>query len=75
MALQPRSNRTDSRRRVFVLSTGQHEQETARLFEPLAPATAEILGHYTVEQLRLLADFLERLNEANERLIREKPRS
>jgi DNA-binding MarR family transcriptional regulator len=62
------------RRRVFVRSTGQHESETAELFAPLAAATAEILGSYTVEQLRLIAAFLERLNQANGRLIREKPR-
>ncbi|HUA48910.1 MAG TPA: MarR family transcriptional regulator [Solirubrobacteraceae bacterium] len=60
------------RRRVFVLSTGQHESETAHLYAPLAAATAEILDHYTIEQLRLIADFLERLNQANGQLIREK---
>jgi DNA-binding MarR family transcriptional regulator len=69
-----RSRDEHDRRRVFVLSTGQHESETARLFAPLAAATAQILDHYTVEQLRLIADFLDRLNEANERLIHEKPR-
>lgn len=57
------------RRRVFVLSTGQHETETARLFSPLAAASTEILDYYTDDQLALLADFLERLNAANERLI------
>lgn len=57
------------RRRVFVVSTGQHEAETARLFSPLAAATAAIMDHYDDEQLALIADFLERLNAANERLI------
>jgi DNA-binding MarR family transcriptional regulator len=57
------------RRRVFVVSTGQHEAETARLFSPLATATAAIMDHYDDEQLALIADFLERLNAANERLI------
>jgi len=57
------------RRRVFVVSTGQHEAETARLFSPLATATAAIMDHYDDEQLALIADFLERLNAASERLI------
>ena len=57
------------RRRVFVVSTGQHEAETARLFSPLATATASIMDHYDDEQLALIADFLERLNAASERLI------
>jgi DNA-binding MarR family transcriptional regulator len=60
------------RRRVFILSTGRHDAETARLFAPLAAATVEILNQYTVEQLRLIADLLERLNQANEQLIRNK---
>jgi DNA-binding MarR family transcriptional regulator len=57
------------RRRVFVVSTGQHETETARLFSPLAAATAEIMDEYDDDQLAFLAHFLERLNAANERLI------
>jgi len=63
----------DDRRRVFIRSTGQHESETAHLYAPLAMATAEILDQYTVEQLRLIADFLERLNQANGELIRQTP--
>jgi DNA-binding MarR family transcriptional regulator len=57
------------RRRVFVVSTGQHEAETARLFSPLATATAAIMDDYNDDQLAFIADFLERLNAANERLI------
>jgi DNA-binding MarR family transcriptional regulator len=57
------------RRRVFVVSTGQHEIETARLFSPLAAATTEIMDDYDEDQLAFLADFLERLNAASERLI------
>jgi DNA-binding MarR family transcriptional regulator len=60
------------RRRIFVVSTGQHESETARLYAPLAKATAAVVDHYSVEQLALIADFLERLNQANEQLIRER---
>jgi DNA-binding MarR family transcriptional regulator len=61
------------RRRVFVRSTGQHEADTAQLFAPIAAATAAIFDDYTVEQLRLIADFFERLNKVNEQLIRAKP--
>jgi DNA-binding MarR family transcriptional regulator len=57
------------RRRVFVVSTGRHEAETARLFSPLAAATTEIMDDYDDGQLAFIADFLERLNLANERLI------
>ena len=63
------------RRRVFVVSTGQHEAETARLFSPLATATAAIMDHYDDDQLALIADFLERLNAANERLISQQSSS
>ena len=58
------------RRRIFVVSTGRHEAETARLYAPLADATAAVLEHYDADQLALIADVLERLNEANEQLIR-----
>jgi len=58
------------RRRVFVVSTGQHEAETARLFVPLAAAATAVLDNYDDEQLTLIADFLEKLNAANEQLIR-----
>ncbi|HYB28876.1 MAG TPA: MarR family transcriptional regulator [Solirubrobacteraceae bacterium] len=61
------------RRRIFVVSTGRHEAETARLYAPLAQAAAAALNDYNVEQLTLIADFLERLNQANEQLIHEPP--
>lgn len=60
------------RRRIFVVSTGRHESETARLYAPLANATAAVVDHYTAEQLAVIADFLHRLNDANERLIRSR---
>jgi DNA-binding MarR family transcriptional regulator len=59
----------NDRRRVFVVSTGHHEAETARLFSPLAAATTAIMNDYDEDQLALIANFLERLNAANERLI------
>jgi DNA-binding MarR family transcriptional regulator len=61
------------RRRVFVVSTGQHEAETTRLFSPLAAATTAITDDYDDDQLAFIADFLERLNAANERLISQRP--
>ena len=60
------------RRRIFVVSTGQQESETTRLYAPLAKTTAAVLDHYNLEQLALIADFLERLNQANEQLIRKR---
>lgn len=59
------------RRRVFIVSTGQHEAETSRLFSPLATATTEILENYTDEQLALITDFLEQLNAVSEQLIEQ----
>lgn len=60
------------RRRVFVVSTGQHEAEATRLFSPLAAATTAIMENYDDEQLALIADFLERLNAANQRLVSQR---
>jgi DNA-binding MarR family transcriptional regulator len=59
------------RRRVFVVSTGQHEEESARLFAPLDAAAAEIMQGYDDAQLTLIADFLDELNGARGRLIRQ----
>lgn len=59
------------RRRVFVVTTGQHEAEAARLFEPLSAAVAAVLDDYDDEQLTLIAGFLEKLNTVNEQLIRK----
>jgi DNA-binding MarR family transcriptional regulator len=52
------------RRRVFVVSTGRHETEVARLFAPLAEAGRELLAGYDDAQLAVLADFLTKLSEA-----------
>lgn len=57
------------RRRVFVVSTGQHEAEVARLFAPLAEASRELLARYDDAQLALLVDFVTRLNEANRSIL------
>lgn len=58
------------RRKVFVVSTGQHEAETARLFVPLTAVATAVLDNYDDGQLTLIADFLEKLITANEQLIR-----
>jgi DNA-binding MarR family transcriptional regulator len=58
------------RRRVFVVSTGQHEEESARLFAPLDAAAAEIMVGYDDAQLTVIADFLDELNAAQARLVR-----
>jgi DNA-binding MarR family transcriptional regulator len=57
------------RRRVFVVSTGQHEAEVTRLFAPLTEASRELLARYDETQLALLVDFVTRLNEANRRIL------
>lgn len=60
------------RRRVFVTSTGRHEDETARLFSPLTTATTAILDNYADEQLALIGDFLEQLDAVSEQLIEQR---
>jgi DNA-binding MarR family transcriptional regulator len=59
------------RRRVFVVSTGQHEAETTRLFAPLDRAARAIMESFDETQLALVAEFLGRLNSANEEVIRQ----
>jgi DNA-binding MarR family transcriptional regulator len=61
------------RRRVFVVSTGEHEAQTERLFAPLATESRALLDNYDDEQLQLIADFLERLDGVNRRLITAQP--
>ncbi|MFG2040120.1 hypothetical protein [Dactylosporangium sp. NPDC048998] len=56
--------------RVFVVSTGEHEARTAELFSPLATSSAAILERYDDAELALIADFLGRLNAANEEIVR-----
>ena len=60
------------RRRVFVVSTGLREEESARLFAPLGAVAAEIMGAYDDAQLTLIADFLDELNAAHARLVRQR---
>jgi DNA-binding MarR family transcriptional regulator len=57
------------RRRVFIVSTGQQEEESARIRAPLDDAAAEIMERYDEAQLALVADFLDALNAAQARLL------
>jgi DNA-binding MarR family transcriptional regulator len=60
------------RRRVFVVSTGRHEEETARLLASLDATAGEVMGAYDDAQLTLIADFLDELNAAHARLVRQR---
>jgi DNA-binding MarR family transcriptional regulator len=57
------------RRRVFVVSTGQLEEESTRLLAPVDTVAAEIMERYDDAQLMLIADFLDALNAAQARLL------
>jgi DNA-binding MarR family transcriptional regulator len=57
------------RRRVYVHSTGQHEQALTEIFAPLAEATTGILDGYDDEQLRVAHDLLDRLTGASRDFI------
>ena len=57
------------RRRVFVVSTGQQEEESARLLAPVDAVAAEIMERYDEAQLTLIADYLDALNAAQARLL------
>jgi len=57
------------RRRVYVRSTGQHEQQVGASYAPLAEATVAILQGYDEEQLAVIHDVLRRFAEAGEAFI------
>ena len=57
------------RRRVYVRSTGQHEQTLTEIFAPLGATTAGILDGYDEAQLRLIHDLLDRLTDASREFI------
>lgn len=57
------------RRRVFVVSTGQQEEESARVLARVDAAAAEIMERYDDAQLALIADYLDALNAAQARLL------
>ena len=57
------------RRRVFVVSTGQLEEESARLLAPVDTVAAEIMERYDDAQLMVIADFLDAFNAAQARLL------
>ncbi|MZD07201.1 MarR family transcriptional regulator [Streptomyces sp. SID5785] len=51
------------RRRVIVVSTGRREEELAAAFAPVRRTMAEILDSYDDDQLRVVAGFVQRLND------------
>jgi DNA-binding MarR family transcriptional regulator len=57
------------RRRVFVVSTGQQEEESARALARVDAVAAEIMERYDDAQLTVIADFLDALNTAQARLL------
>jgi DNA-binding MarR family transcriptional regulator len=57
------------RRRVFVVSTGRHEAEVARLFAPLSEAARALLAGYDDAQLAVLAGFLTQLTAAGRAVL------
>ena len=59
------------RRRVFVVSTGLHEEESARQLAPLDAAAGKIMVGYDDAQLTLIADFLDELNAAHAPLVHQ----
>ena len=61
------------RRRVFVVSTGQLEEESARLLAPLDAVAAEIIERYDDAQLTLIGDFLDALTAAQAQLLHRRP--
>ena len=61
----------NDRRRVFVDSTGRHEQALAEIFAPLAAETSAILDKYDEQQLQLVHDLLARLTSASRTFIGE----
>jgi DNA-binding MarR family transcriptional regulator len=51
------------RRRIFVVPTGRHEAEVARLFAPVAEVSRKLLAEYDDAQLAVLAGFLTKVAE------------
>jgi DNA-binding MarR family transcriptional regulator len=59
----------NDRRRVFVQSTGRHEQKLEAIFAPLATMTATVLDEYDEDQLSVIHGFLERLANGSRHFI------
>jgi len=57
------------RRRVFVTSTGRHEQQLDEIYGPLGAATAAVLDRYDDGQLALIHEFLSRLTDVSRDFI------
>ncbi|SDN41119.1 MarR family winged helix-turn-helix transcriptional regulator [Allokutzneria albata] len=58
------------RRRVFVVSTGRREAETARAFAPLRELMLRGLEGYSEDELRLIRDFLRGITDGVTEIVR-----
>jgi DNA-binding MarR family transcriptional regulator len=52
------------RRRVFVVSTGRHEEELARIFGRISERMRDVLRRYDDDRLAVAVDFLGAVNDA-----------
>ncbi|GDY30829.1 MarR family winged helix-turn-helix transcriptional regulator [Gandjariella thermophila] len=52
------------RRRVFVVSTGRHEEELTRIFGLMSERMRDVLRRYDDERLAVAVDFLGAVNDA-----------
>jgi DNA-binding MarR family transcriptional regulator len=50
----------DDRRRVVIEATGARDQDIQRLFAPLAPGMAQVLGRFDGRELAALHEFAQR---------------
>ncbi|TQS40243.1 hypothetical protein FL583_36055 [Cryptosporangium phraense] len=58
------------RRKVFVRSTGRHEEQLAEIYRPLAEATDAVLGSFDTSSLESVRDLLGKLAEVSESFVR-----
>ena len=64
------------RRKVYVRSTGQHEEKLAEIYGPLSDATNSVLGSFDVRSLDAVRDVLNQLAEVSQAFIAsEKPKN
>jgi len=57
------------RRKVYVRSTGQHEEKLAEIYRPLSEATTSVLESFDVKSLDAVRDVLSRLAEVSRTFI------
>ncbi|MFI5954613.1 MarR family winged helix-turn-helix transcriptional regulator [Cryptosporangium sp. NPDC051539] len=57
------------RRKVYVRSTGRHEQELAEIYRPLAEATDAVLSSFDPASLEVVKDLLGKLTEVSQAFL------